>query len=114
MYVNGYMKSPVLRDLVEDEVTLNPSFLNNRLIFGNGDKRRGYAVAEHETPFKEIKVAPYEESFMMSNFVGNSRRSVDCGAYLETLEEVVSSSWNPLKFNLVYHSSGLSVILLRI
>jgi len=109
VYTNGRRESPILRDLIEDEITINPNFITNKLIFGNGDKRHNYSVVEQETPFKEIKIVPYEDSEHHKeaiNFVGNSRRSVDCKAYLETLEEVVNSQWDPRKFNLVYHSSG--------
>ena len=112
LYTDGKRKSPILRDLIGEQVTINPNFVRNKLIFGNGNKGRNYGVTEHETPFEEIAVVPYEdafeshkEAFDFKKYQG-SRSEVDGRKYLEAFEQVVNSAWDPTKFNLVYQSSG--------
>ena len=110
LYTDGIRNSALLRDLIGDEVTINPNFVSNKLIFGNGGKRRGFALAEHETLFREIRVIPYEDAFEShreaATFAQGARKSVDSRAYLEAFEQVIDTSWDSTKFNLIYHSSG--------
>lgn len=110
IYTDGSRISPILRDLIGDSITINDAFIKDRLLIGGGDRRRRLRTFEHETPFDEIKIMPYEQAFKphkeASCFISQNLAALDKKAYLEAFEKVIDSNWNPSSFHLIYHSSG--------
>lgn len=105
MYTDGKRQSPVLHELIGDEITINPDFVAGKLTFTNGDRRHHHAIREHATPFEEIRMMPHGVVYGdRPPFVPD--KSVTRTDYVEAFERAVSRAWDTDKFNLIFHSSG--------
>lgn len=86
--------SPLLRDVIKDRVTINPSF--------DCGNRRG---TWHGSPFKEIETMPPAVTVPSGIHCGGSNR-VEISDLFDEICASIERNWRSDKFHVVFHSSG--------